>query len=531
MSGLPRIAAAPWWPALVAAGLLAALTEVPYAHGQAAAGPGRHYDGIVAHSDDIHAYLSFARQARDGRTWFENRYAPAAHRPAFFNLEWLLVGKAWRFVGDPRVLGLWRVAGVFVLVLGFWALSAQSLDSLRARGLALALFGVGGGFGWVVALAGGIDPARTSSLPMDLGEFGLHPFVQMLQNPHFALPHGLVLWSLAFLAAAERTGRRAAYAAAGAVALAAGLSRPYELAAFGVVVPLLHLASGKLADARGLARRGLVLLMLAPAFWPVVVIWREPEFRSLTGQGLMPPVDPLAYAIGIGVCLLLVALRLVREPGILICDPVDRLLLVWGAVVLVLVQANRVVDALSFSPQLMVTTMAPLVLLAAPVVARAGAPAWPLALVLSLVLPSSALVLHARMRDAESGFFRYSDGERQAWEWLEARVAPGDLILATAESGNRLPRHVPARVFVGHWTLTPDYAARRAEAEAFFGGLDAEAARSMLETWGVDWIWIGPRERSLGGLGRRGVPPGCVEPYRLLGVRILRCGAEAARDP
>jgi hypothetical protein len=187
----------------------------------------------------------------------------------------------------------------------------------------------------------------------------------------------------------------------------------------------------------------------------------------------------------------------------------------------------------------MVTVLGPIVLLAVPAViddrARPGASlsgAWRVVLVVVLALPSSGIVIHARYGDAQSGFFRYSEAERLAREWLEARVRPGDLILGTAETGNRLPRYVPARVFVGHWTLTPDYGARLAEAEAFFGGrLTDEAARSFLEQWGVDWIWVGPGERARGGLGRQGSAPGCAEAYRLLGIRILRCGAAAGGDP
>jgi hypothetical protein len=245
----------------------------------------------------------------------------------------------------------------------------------------------------------------------------------------------------------------------------------------------------------------------------------------------MSRLDFGALVVGIGVCLLLVAFRLARDPRGLLSRPENRLLATWGATILGLVQANHWFDALNYSPQLMITTMGPLVLLAAPIAAQAGRIGprrWLLFATFALTLPSSGLVLAQRIEDAATPYFRFSDAERNAWEWLAARARPTDLVLSGAESGNRLPRRVSAHVFVGHWTLTPDYAARKADAESFFRGLDPQAASALVENWGVDWIWVGPAERSLGSGPPPEALPECAEAFRLQGVRILRCGDEPA---
>jgi hypothetical protein len=508
--------------------VVAVLTELPYANGRRAAGPGRYYDGLVAHSDDIHGYLSFARQAAEGRWRFENRYAPFSHAPVFFNLEWLAVGKAMRWLGDPAAFRAWRLAGVMLLISGFWLLSAV-LGSAWARGWVLALFCLGGGLGWMIGLGQWFLawPPSPSPPPLDVAGYGLHPFVQMLQNPHFAVPHALVLFALAFLALGEASGRTAPYALAGVFALLACLSRPYELVSFVLVVAACHLLSGAVLDPRGLARRTLVLAMLTPALIPVRVLWSEPAFRSLRDQGATPPLGLASHLLGVGVGLVLALTSLIRDPGLLTRRPELRVLALWSLAALLGVHANRLVDA-PYSTQLMVTTMGPLLLLGAPAVLGhrgGGRPTlWRMAAVAVLVLPSSAIVLRQRFEDAASPYFRYSDADRRARDWLAVRAGPGDLILAAAETGNRLPRYVSAHVFVGHWTLTPDYARRRAETEAFFAGQPAEpAVPDLVRTFGVDWIWIGPLERSLGA-GRSWSPPaGCAEGYRLGGVRILRC--------
>jgi hypothetical protein len=508
--------------------VLAVLTELPYANGRRPAGPGRYYDGLIAHSDDIHAYFSFARQSAEGRWRFENRYAPFAHAPVFFNLEWLVVGKAMRWLGDPAVFRAWRLGGIILLVSGFWLLSAV-LDGACARRWALALFCLGGGLGWMVELGQGLFGASVDlpARPIDLGGYGLHPFVQMLQNPHFAAPHGLLLFALAFLAFGEGTGRTVSYALAGFFALLACLSRPYELVIFALVVPATHLLSGAALDLRRLAQRALVLAVLAPAWLPVRVIWSEAAFRSLPDQGATPPLGLATHLLGVGIGLALAVARLVSDPGILARRPELRLLALWSLASLLAVHANRMVNA-PYSTQLMISTMGPLLLLGAPVVVGdrgwANSALWRMAGVAVLALPSTAMVLAQRFEDAASPYFRYSEADRRAREWLAARVAPDDLILATAETGNRLPRYVSAHVFAGHWTLTPDYARRRAEAEAFFAGrLALPAAEELVRTFGVDWIWIGPSERSLRVGPPLGALPGCAETYRLGGVRILRC--------
>lgn len=516
---------------LLALAFLAGVTELPYANGRRSARAGHHYDGLIAHSDDLHAYLSFARQSSEGRLLFENRYAPEAHRPVFFNLEWLVVGWAMRWLGDPAVLTAWRLAGLALLVFGFWTLSGV-LPRYEARLIALVLFGLGGGFGWVAELVRTLAPTESMnpvpSPSMDMGGFGLHPFVQMLQNPHFATAHGLVLLALAFLVRGERTGQTSAYALAGAMALLACLSRPYELLAFTLVVPTLHLVSPSILDRRRLGQRALVLLILAPAWLPVWVIWTAPSYRPLAQQGQMPVVSFSAHLLALGVCVVLITARVVRDRGLPLRTAEDRLLLIWGATIFLLVHANRFTAALAYSPQLMITSMGPLVLLAVPVIAgddrpRSARPWLPVA-ILALALPSSAIVLAKRFRDAATPYFRFSEGERQAWEWLAAKAQPSDLLLATAESGNRLPRHVSAHVFAGHWTLTPDYARRTAEADAFFQGrLAPEEAAAFIRSWRIDWIWVGPAERSMAGWSRPGFAPGCDEAYRLGGVRILRC--------
>jgi len=435
-----------------------------------------------------------------------------------------------RHLGDPGVFVAWRAAGVALLVFGFWAL-ASFLPRRRERLLALALFCFGGGFGWLMqaAQAAGVRFGQFAFVAADQS-WGIQPFLQMLQNPHFAAPHGLVLIALALLVVGERTGRTSAYAAAGVAALLACASRPYDLVAFAIVIPGLQLFSGHVMDLRRAAQRALTLLLLSPACVSVLVIWHNPNFRTWATQGVMPVIPLAAYPILLGLPLIVVAWRVIRERRFPFATPEERVLSLWAVAVLLLSQANRFTAALANYPQILVTSMAPLVLLAIPAIARGGeagerwSRAWIALAALALALPSSVIVMVKSCRAASHAAGLVSDGERLGWEWLAREVQPSDLILATAESGNRLPRHVPAHVSAGQWALTPDHLERAAEAEAFFSGrLDPEEAARYLRDWGVDWVWVGPAERDLGGWVSASFAPGCQLRYKRLGVRIYRC--------
>ena len=515
-------------PPLLAAALVLAATEIPYAVARASAPPGSSFAGFISNSEDIHAYFSFARQAAEGRWLFENRYAPASHDPAYFNLEWLVVGWCVRLFGDPGAFLVWRAAGALLLASGFWALTS-AFDRKSVRLFALALFSLGGGLGWVLPTAHMLHvPIAAAwralgSFPYTDQSWGVQPFVQVLSNPHFSTVTGLVLLSLALLVRAERTRRATTYVAAGCVALLACLSRPYELLLFLAVVPALHLLSGEIADVRAGARRACTLLVLAPALWPISVIARNPSFHTWPGGAEMPVVPLAGYLVLLGPAVLVLLVRILHARSLPFREPAERVMLLWLAAALVLSQANRITDAIPYSPQILISCMAPVVMLAVPAVAGR---AWLAALVLALALPSSAITIARRCHEATvfPSLF-VTDGEREAWTWLAREARPSDLILATETSGNRLPRHVSAHVVAGHWVWTPASRQRQGETIAYFSGrMRPEAAAAYVRDLGVDWVWVGPPERKLGGSDEPGFAPGCTPCYDRLGVRIYRCG-------
>lgn len=501
-------------PLALALGALALLaSEIPYAVGRASSPPGSRFGGVVSFADDFGMYRSFLRQAAEGRLLFHDRFAHEPHSAAFFNAEFLAVGLCQRLLRltDAQTLFLWRAAGALLLAAGFAALAGEALAEPRARRAALGLFLFGGGLGWA--------HLPWHDAPLDL-RLGIHPFFQVLANPHFSLPHGLLLFALAGVLRSERETAEGPAWRAGIWLLAAGSVRPYDLLTAWVALPVFA-ALGRREP--GVPRRRLLpLLPTLPALAYFGWLFGQHEvFRYWAQQGRLEPVSPLAHLLALGLAAPLAAARVLRGR----LAPSGQLLLVLSATLFALVHAQRVAAWLPFSPQLAIPSMAPLVLLAAPLLAPLRGAA--LAAVLVLNAASSVALVAERSRAARHPGFHVRESELRALAWLAGAVTPGEVVLANREISNRIPGLSSASVVAGHYALTPRFPERLAEVEAFLEGrLAAAEARALLDRLRVRWIVLTRRERDSGAGWRAAALPGCEPVYREGGIAIV-----AVRSP
>jgi hypothetical protein len=86
--------------------------------------------------------------------------------------------------------------------------------------------------------------------------------------------------------------------------------------------------------------------------------------------------------------------------------------------------------------------------------------------------------------------------ENRALEWVQANTEERAVILAAPETSLWIPARTGRLVVAGHPFETVEAERRGREVEAFFRGT-ADVAGTALLT-GVDYVFIGPRERSLG---------------------------------
>lgn len=471
--------------------LLFYVTEIAYAIVAARAHDGYVPLGFVSLAMDIYSYFSFIHQAAQGHWLFRN---DMTHQPCdrvFFNLQWLVIGKCMGWFGwSPQLtFTIWRFAGSLTLMLGFAALAVVALPRTWQRVTALVMCAFGGGFGWVIAILGTfrlIDTSKTLGLrnpAIDLIT-AIHPFGQILKNPHYSLPHGTFLIVIALFITAERTRRARWYVAAAAMAVIQGLMRPYDLITICAAIPLFILIECVLSrkiDLRTNALRALPAVVSAPLVGYYYYIFSiHPVFKFWASQGDQKTTPIHWHTLGFGLAGLLFAWRILCIRKRPMTDPAERLLVVFAAAMFLLFHGNYLSRLLSFSPQIGISLMAPLILVAVgmlPALAerfRIQRPRTRAAfLVAFLAVNSIGSVLYV-VWNANIGatiarnYLREPDAEAVAW--LASRVKPNDVVLSTENLGSRIAFLLPVRVALGHWALTPDVKELGKKFERFVGG-------------------------------------------------------------
>jgi hypothetical protein len=434
----------------VFAGVLVIFTSIPYIAGIQLPFPDSRFDQVLSFDSDFNSYFAFMRQARDGQWLFHSPYTSEAHAPALFNLEWLVFGKLARVLGGSleAAMHVERVVGIFLLAFGLYRLCSLLLEGEWMRRFAFALVLLGGGFGWIRHV-----PVVRNWLPpflsLDLYA-GVHPFFWMLIAPHFLLPQALAVWTVVMLL----TNR---YVAAAVLLLATGAARPFDLLQLSAAIGLF-----------GLLRRSLPALAVVAATLPLWLhyLWIfkfHPIFQWWSIQNVFPPRRPsaVAWGLGLGGLLFLWArfgLPHLRRPA---SQPTPRVLLVCCALCSLALLYSF--PLLTFSLQIITTLAIPVVLIG--VTRLRPHRGWLVLLVLNSL--TSAVVWRASIYDLERGSHRTPHDLLAAYDWLARHTRPRDLVLASEQDSNRLPRYASVTVFWGYFT-TVSYQNKKALMQEFF---------------------------------------------------------------
>lgn len=219
--------------------------SVPYWCAVHFAPEGYKFSGQVMYAPDQNMYFSFISQAGDGAFLLRNKLTAIPHQPVFLNLEFWLIGFIQRISGVSQnvVYHIWRLLGVVLMAVGFGMLTRLVLHDERRRRLAVATFFLTGGFGFIFALLDALHLLSFNTLQWGIIDmrFGMLPLQQIITNPHFSFPHGLILIAYAFFVKGEQSGRVKHYVYSGLVFNLIGLVRPYDIIPPFVIFPLYAL--------------------------------------------------------------------------------------------------------------------------------------------------------------------------------------------------------------------------------------------------------------------------------------------------
>lgn len=432
--------------------------------------------GLVSLAMDIYSYYSFMWQAADGHWLFNNAMTSEPCDRVFFNLQWLLLGKCMAWFGwTPKLtFTLWRFAGAMSLVVAFAILAIQVLPRTSQRVVALLMCAFGGGFGWFIAILGDMGVVDTSDTlglknpAMDLIT-AVHPFGQILKNPHYSLPHGTFLLFVCAFIQGERTHKTRWYVMAAILAIIQGLIRPYDVITICALIPVyigVEALRNRSLAAEATMNRALPLLASLPLLAYYYYIFSVHEvFKWWAIQGKQLPTPATWHALSLGLAGLLFLYRLLLFKRHPFSQPTDRFLVALAATLLGLYHANHLSDAFSFSPQIAIPLLAPLILVglsALPYIRErhfSNRPKLWFAAVCAFIVINSLssplyVVWSARIgQDTPRNYARQTDLD--AMDWLKVNARKSDVILSNDVIGGRIAFNHGGHVALGHWALTP----------------------------------------------------------------------------
>jgi arabinosyltransferase C len=196
----------------LAAGALL-LSAVPYLFALAIQPEGTLYLGVHSNFDDHAVYAAWAKQAQEGRFFFENRFTTDRQPSLTVNFYFFLVGNMARIAGLPLAMHLAKAAFGLLFLMALYRLARRLGGSELSTAIAMATAIFGAGIGWLFWRRYGLEG------PTDVWQPEAFTFPSLMQNGLFCAALWLicVVWNC--ILDAEESWRRVLPGAAAALVL------------------------------------------------------------------------------------------------------------------------------------------------------------------------------------------------------------------------------------------------------------------------------------------------------------------------
>lgn len=350
---------------------------------------------------------------------------------------------------------------------------------------------LGSGMGWTVVFSG--------ILPSDFWVAEAYPFLAMFTNPHFPLGMGLLVSSITLLLDNNAQWRNARLMVNGLLISA--------ILPFALVIVLL--VSGvwilwNLREKQIFYWQPMVSLgilggpYLLYQFWiinthPALSVWNS---QNLTQS---PPIGDFLLSFSPAIFFAVFGIyALIKQKH----TPVQPVLISWLGLSLVLIYFP-----FSLQRRFMLGFYIPVTILAiygidflrkkVPLVSR-----WLVPVTIAISIPTNVLLIIMALIGSVNHvpLLYLSQDEARALVWIRS-ATPGDaVILASPQMGLLIPAETGRRVIYGHPYETVNASKEEASVLAFFRiNGKPENTSGPLKNPGIDYVFIGPREKALGG--------------------------------
>ncbi len=476
---------------------IAILSSVPYLYGLAATPPGYSFLGLTHNIDDAAVYLSWMRQAADGHFFISNLFTNEDQTVLPFNVFFLVLGNVARITCIPLIwtYHVCRIVLGICLIAAAWKFSRLFLEQQISRLIFVAILGVSSGIGWLVAC----DPQARS---VDLWQPEAITFLSIYLNPLFLVGQILMIGAFYWLLLAESKGQTRYAVYAGLALLLLGNVHSYDVASVAFVWVGYMILSAFVARKVSLRKVKLGIIAASigiPAIaYQFYVYSTNPVYRARANS---PAPSAEIYWLFSGYGLILLGALV----GMLLCVRDRRrsefnfplFLVVWSIIGFALpyvpvAQQRKLVMGLHI----------PLCILCAyalGLLARKGGWIRMLAVVVfvAATVPSNVVFLHQDVGlllrgDTAPRYAPFmSKYELDAMRWLRENTRVEDTVLAPPTFALFVPAMIGHQVYYGHWSETPNYAAKRnewadlslalSEGELLSGDLDGLGIRYLVQ--------------------------------------------------
>ncbi len=496
-SNIMSIVSQPWvssserrWLIVSSIGVLI-LASLPYLIGVLSATPDRIFTGLQVNPLDGVSYLAKMRLGYHGEWLFHLTFTIEHGSGAFLFTFFIALGHLARLLNLPLmvIFHAARVIGGFVLLWMIYQLIARFTDSIALRYRMWWLVALSSGLGWIAALLGYGDST-------DLTIPESNTFYSLIANAHFALATAIMIVMFLRVIETRRVAVRNVVWVS-VLSLALAIIQPFAPFAVYAIIGTTLLVMWRrdrvfprsqftAAFISGLITAPLLLYMyLATQSDPTLRMW------SMQNQTPSPPV--VDYLIGYGLLFIL------AMPGARLAlqrrSDWDILLIVWIVITIPMLYAP-----IPLQRRLSLGLHIPIAMLAAQGLSRVIRGKWLRRAVMAATIPTSIFIVLVLIRGAvthDPHIYVTSD-EAAALTWLQANAKPDAIVLAAPETGTFIPAFAGQRVVYGHPYETVEAVRKKQLLSDFFAGRVDQSA--VLRDSHIDYVLLGPRERSLGSL-------------------------------
>lgn len=488
------------------------VTIIPVVYAALSTPDGMSYTGInYMTPGDMNVFLSMIEAGKTGINVALNLYTSEPQHAIFLNPLWFVIGLGARVFHVSSLVAFHAarllVDAAFVFVLyGFLRFCFSSVR-IRKIALLVTVFASGLGLFFTPFL---FDLNAIYEHPVDTWVPESIPFLSLYHSPHLAASLTLIVAIFWLMLKAFRSNKIRYSAGAGIAGLFLTWFHPFNTPTIVAVLSTFVLLSMVLKRKvlwSWIGHTALFGFVMSPAVLYLYLIGKaDYVIGRWSAENILPSPSPLMYLIAF-VLVLFFALLAVRKLN-LRSDDSHRFFVVWIVVASILIYFP-----VTFQRRMVEGMFIPLAILSAIGILRV----WQLlvgqrygflkqtcllvGLIIFFPLTNIQMVgqdLYLFTVSRELPYF-ITDEQVEALDWIRDHTPTDAIILSSQYMGNFIPAHTLRRVYIGHGPQTINLLKKFEDVYNFYGGhLDNDERTAFLQSRGITYVMVGPKEREYG---------------------------------